>query len=236
MEIRKLAVFGSLFFWVLFSCAHAAQILPTNAIWDLEVSHGSNQDSNGGSGSIPYTDFVEVHDSTSYAYSSFEADFSSLEAYVQGFSEDTDPYEAYASVTLLSLPFSNDPLFSLSFGWTTVFDFDADKNAGEATISVGIFDLSTVSNVYQRSFSVFDTDSGSFSVSWFLDPTHQYLYYVSTLANISGAEDPQGGSVEVRIYDLQAKAVPEPASIFLVLFGGLVLFLGLRKAKSSSPC
>jgi len=237
--------------------AKAASVTPTGVYWDLEVSYGSGTttlDSDSDSyltpsippitNGLPDANSVEVYDNNYYfdAHAEYSANVTSLEAYVEGFADgsystNSDWYSALSKVAIASDPFTGAPLFTLSFDWTVDMDFDSAYNTGDAKIAVGIIDWTQTTDpnnpvvVAQDIFDYADSDSGTYTNSWNLDPTHAYIFGVGALASISGSEDYLGGSVDVYIDNLHASTVPEPASVFLVGAGLLALAAGYRRGR-----
>ena len=236
--------------------AKAASVTPTGVYWDLEVSYGSGTttlDSDSDSfltpsippitNGLPNANSVEVLDNNYYfdAYADYSADVTSLEAYVEGFADNpltaTDWYTALSKAAIASDPFSGASIFTLSFDWTVDMDFDSAYNTGLAKIAVGIIDWTQTTDpnnpvvVAKVIFDYTDSDSGTYTNSWNLDPTHAYIFGVGALASISGSEDIWGGSVDVYIDNLRASTVPEPASVFLVGAGLFALAVGYRRGR-----
>ncbi|WP_022854240.1 PEP-CTERM sorting domain-containing protein [Thermodesulfatator atlanticus] len=232
----------------------ATQVEPVGVYWDLQVSYGSgNQTIDSDSSQyltptlphayqVPYTDFIEVfYDPFFAAYAEYSADVDELSAYVEGYADgsysgDTDWYYALSKVAVGSNLFSGQPQFVLSFDWSVDFDFDTAYNTGRAGYAVGLIDWTETTDpnnpvfVHQETVFFNDDDSGHYENSWSLDPTHEYLFGVGILAQISGAEDEWGGYVDAQITNLNAQAVPEPASMLLVGAGlGALALFGLRK-------
>ncbi len=246
-----------IFFFTLGVSSWAYEVQPVGVYWDMDVAYGSGQQTIGSDSDswltpgiphqygLPKADFLEIYDANGYfdAYAEYDADVNYLYVDAEGFADgdystNTDWYSALSKVAIASNPFTGAPLFTLSFDWEVNMDFDSTYNTGEAKIGIGLIDwtLTTDPNnpvvVAQEVYDYYDSDSGTYTNSWTLDPTHEYIFGIGALASIYGSEDDWGGYVEVEITNLKANAVPEPATMFL--FGIGVLAAGTIKGRRRS--
>ncbi len=243
-------------FFALGVSVRAYEILPTGEYWDLEVSYGSGTttlDSDSDfylipsiphSNGLPDVNSIEASDNSHFdAYAGYSVDIASLEANAEGFADgiystDTDWYNALSKVAIASDPFTGASIFTLSFDWEVDMNFDSAYNTGLAKIGIGIIDWTQTTDpnnpvvMVQEILGYSNSASGTYTNSWTLDPSHEYIFGIGALASIYGAEDYYGGYVDVYIDNLQAHAVPEPASVLLVsagLFGLLMSYQRIKK-------
>jgi len=241
---------------ISFSLAY--QVQPTGVYWNIDVAYGSGAQTLGHDSDswltpsiphqygLPEADYLEVGDANSYfdAYAEYDADVDYLYADAEGFADGSysvanDWYQSLAYVGVASDPFTNALAFNISLDWSVDFNFDTNYNNGEAKIAIGLIDWTLTTNpaspvfVAQEIYSYTTTDNGSYSNSWTLDPTHQYIFGVGVYAALNGAEDSWGGYVDAEISNLQASAstVPEPATVFLLGLGLLGVGLGYRRGN-----
>ena len=239
-----------------YGAAWAVQVNPVGVYWDLQASYGSGSGVGDGvivsnstqwlTPSIPHEYLISSNGSlwvdtgwgNQYAYADYSVNETSLDAAVYGFAQDvstnTDWYYALSKVAIASNPFGGQPQFVLTFDWNIDFEFDTAYN-WRAGYAVGLIDWTETTDPYDPVFvhqeTVFFTDnaSGHYENSWNIDPTHEYIFGVGILAEISGVEDAEG-DVYIEITNLNAQAVPEPASMLLVGAGlGALALFGRRK-------
>jgi len=251
-------IFLSIFFGFM-TYAWAVQVNPVGVYWDLQASYGSGSGVGNGTidsessqyltPSLPHQYTIpkdkelvlEDSDGYFYVYSSYNAtNTDNFYALIFGmadedYSTNTDWYYALSKVAVASNPFGGESLFTLSFDWNIDFDFDTVYDSGRAGYAVGLIDWTETTDpnnpVFVHQEKVFFTDdaSGHYENSWSLDPTHEYLFGVGILAEISGTSYADSF---VEITNLNAQAVPEPASMLLVGagLGALALFGQKKKA------